>query len=69
MKYTVILEKTGTGYSAYAPDVDGCVASGKTFEATKRRMTQALRWHLQAMAEDGKKIPPPNSLAAIIEAA
>lgn len=59
-RYLIIYEKSRTGYSAYAPDLPGCVAAGKTIEQTKRRMTKAIEMHLAAMREDGDEIPKPS---------
>lgn len=59
-KYLIIYEKSGTGYGAYAPDLPGCVATGRTLDQTKRRMTKAIEMHLAAMREDGDEIPQPS---------
>ena len=67
MKYAVIYEKTGTGYSAYAPDLPGCVATGRTFGVTKKRMEKAMEMHLAAMNADGDPIPDPTTQADYIE--
>ncbi len=68
MKYPVIYERTGTGYSAYAPDVDGCVAAGDTIEETRELMAGALAMHLGAMRRDGDPIPEP-SYSELLEVA
>jgi predicted RNA binding protein YcfA (HicA-like mRNA interferase family)/predicted RNase H-like HicB family nuclease len=68
MKYLVIYEKTATGYSAYAPDLPGCIAGGFTFEETEELMRGAIQMHLEAMREDGDSIPEPTMRAAYIEA-
>lgn len=60
--YSIVLEKTGTGWSAYAPDLDGCIATGATPEETRQLMREALELHLRAMREDGDEIPEPTSL-------
>ena len=67
MKYAVIYEKTSTGYSAYAPDLPGCIATGATLELTKKRMAKAMDMHLAAMYADGDPIPEPASQAGYIE--
>jgi predicted RNase H-like HicB family nuclease len=69
MKYTVIIEKSRTGYSAYVPDVPGCVAAAVTREDTLRLMSEALPDHLQLMLESGEVIPEPTSTAELIEIA
>jgi predicted RNase H-like HicB family nuclease len=68
-KYAVIYEPTGTGYSAYAPDLPGCIATGQTLEQTRVRMTEAIEAHLQAMREDGDPIPEPSHSADMLEVA
>ncbi len=60
--YAIVLEKTATGWSAYAPDLDGCIATGATPEETRQLMSEALEMHLRAMREDGDEIPSPTSL-------
>ena len=67
MTYTAIVETTGTGYSAYVPDVPGCIAVGETYEETVQQMQEALTYHLEWMREDGDEIPEPISSAAQVE--
>jgi len=69
MKYTVIYEKTATGYSGYAPDLPGCIATGRTIELTKKRMEKALEMHLAAMQADGDSIPEPTTMADYVDVA
>jgi predicted RNase H-like HicB family nuclease len=59
-KYLIIYEKWGTGYGGYAPGLPGCVATGRTLDQTKRRMTKAIEMNLAAMREDGDEIPKPS---------
>jgi predicted RNase H-like HicB family nuclease len=59
--YTVVYEKTGTGYSAYAPDLPGCITTGKTHKETKRLMGEAIEFHVAGMREDGLPIPEPTT--------
>lgn len=61
MEYLVVIEKAGNGYSAYIPDVPGCVATGKTPEKVRARLAEALKMHLAGLAEDG--LPKPSPLA------
>jgi len=58
MKYLIIYEKTATGYSAYAPDLPGCIAGGFTFEETTELMHGAIQMHLEAMRETGLDAEP-----------
>ena len=63
MKYAVIYEKTATGYSAYVPDIPGCVAAGPTLSETAELIRGAIRLHLETMREDGDAIPEPTTVA------
>lgn len=67
MKYLVILEPTATGYSAYSPDLDGCVAAGATRDETVALMREALAFHLEGLAADGHAAPAPASEAELVE--
>ena len=49
MKYLIIVEKTNTGYSAYSPDLDGCVATGGTREEVEQAMREAIEFHLEGL--------------------
>ena len=60
-RYSVVIEQTGTGYSAYSPDVSGCVAVGDTEEETRQNFQDALVAHFQAMREVGEPIPEPHT--------
>lgn len=62
MRYAIIIEPTGTGYSVYALDVPGCVATGATAEEAKREIQEALRFHFEALRQDGQPIPPPSAM-------
>lgn len=59
-KYLVLFEKSSTGYGAYAPDLPGCIATGRTLQETRDRMAKAVEMHLSAMREDGDEIPQPS---------
>lgn len=69
MRYAIIIEKGERNYSAYLPDLPGCIATGKTLEEVKERMREAVDLHLRGMREDGLSIPEPTSLAEYVEAA
>src|SRR6478752_6272759 len=66
-RYTVVIESTGTGYSAYSPDVDGCAAVGDTEEETRRNFQDALIAHFEAMREIGEPIPEPHTSVDYVE--
>jgi len=60
IKFLVLFEKSATGFGAYAPDLPGCAATGRTIEETRKRMAKAMAMHLSAMREDGDPIPEPS---------
>ena len=63
MKYAVIFEgDPETGYSAYAPDLPGCIATGRTLDETRELMQGAIEFHLRGMREDGDPIPEPSHI-------
>jgi predicted RNase H-like HicB family nuclease len=68
-RYPVIIEQASTGYSAYSPDVDGCVAVGDTQEETRRNFQEALAEHFEAMREIGEPIPEPQTSVDYVEVA
>jgi predicted RNase H-like HicB family nuclease len=67
MKYLVIIEKGVNNYSAYSPDVSGCVATGKSVEETLENIRQALEFHFEGMLETGEEIPLPKGLSYYVE--
>ncbi len=69
MKYAVLLEPTGTGFSAHVPDLPGCVAAGATKAQTLDLIRAAIRLHLAGLREDGEPIPQPRTLAEYVPAA
>ena len=69
MTYTVIIENAGANYSAYVPDLPGCITTGATREETMRNMQEAIEFHLEGMREDGDPIPEPSTTAALVEVA
>ncbi len=67
MKFLVIIEKGAKNYSAYSPDVSGCVATGESVEETLVNMREALEFHFEAMSEEGEDIPIPKGLNYYLE--
>ncbi len=63
IRYAVVIEKATHNYSAYFPDVPGCVATGASLDEVRRNLQAALRLHLDGMAEDGD--PPPESTSLV----
>ena len=68
MQYAMIIEKGDRNYSAYFPDLPGCIATGETLDEVKQRMREALELHLRGLREDGLPIPEP-SLVEYVDAA
>jgi predicted RNase H-like HicB family nuclease len=60
-EYLVVIEETPTGFSAYSPDVDGCVAAGESREEVEHLMNEALKFHLEMLVEEGLPIPKPHT--------
>ncbi len=69
MRYAVVIEKAEGNYSAYVPDLPGCVATGATIEEVEREIRDAIAFHLDGMREDGLPIPAPTSKVEYIELA
>ena len=61
MKYLIVIEETETGYSAYSPDVQGCVSTGSTREECAANIREAIEFHLEGMKEEGLAVPQPSS--------
>lgn len=68
MKYAVIIEAGERNYSAYVPDLLGCIATGKTVEEVKRLIREGMAFHLEGLREDGLPIPEPTTLCEYLEA-
>lgn len=67
MRYAVVIEKAEGNYSAYVPDLPGCVATGPTVEATEKEIREAIRFHIDGLKEDGLPIPKPTTVAEYVE--
>jgi len=68
MKYLVVVEQTATGFSAYSPDLDGCVATGSTRDEVEREMREAIAFHIEGMRAEGLATPSPHTYAAYVDA-
>ena len=67
MKYTVIIEEGLSSYSAYVPDLPGCVAAADTREEALSLIHEAIVFHLELISEHGESIPEPRSTAQLVE--
>ncbi len=65
-RFLIVIEKTDSGFSAYSPDLDGCVASGSTQSDTENNMHQAIEMHINGMKEDKEEIPESTSFAEYV---
>ena len=68
-RYLIIIEQTATGYSAYSPDLPGCVATGGTREEVEREMHVAVEFHVEGLRLAGEPVPEPRSQASYCEIA
>lgn len=69
MRYAIVIEKAESNFSAYVPDLPGCVATGGTFEEVESQIREAIEFHLEGMREDGTPIPPPASRVDYVDIA
>lgn len=69
MRYAIVIEKAENNFSAYVPDLPGCVATGATVEETEKSIREAMEFHLEGIREDGLSIPQPSSQVEYIEVA
>jgi predicted RNase H-like HicB family nuclease len=65
-RFLIVIEKAGKNYSAYSPDLPGCVATGKTRNEAEERMHEAISMHLRGLIEDGIPVPKSHSTASFI---
>ena len=68
MRYAVVIEKAEGNYSAYVPDLPGCVETGETVTAVETEIRDAIRFHIEGLKADGLPIPAPTSIADYVEA-
>jgi predicted RNase H-like HicB family nuclease len=68
-RYLIVVETTGTGFSAYSPDLPGCVVTGNTREELEREMQEAIKFHIEGLRLAGDPVPEPRSQAAYCEVA
>jgi predicted RNase H-like HicB family nuclease len=66
-KYLIVVEETNGGFSAYSPDLPGCIATGANRREVEKTMAEAIQFHLDGMKEDGDFIPQPHSYSTYCE--
>jgi predicted RNase H-like HicB family nuclease len=69
MRYAIVIENAGENYSAYVPDLPGCIATGETLDGTEQAIREAIKFHLDGLREEGAPIPPPSSRVEYVEVA
>ncbi len=67
MRYAIVVEKAESNFSAYVPDLPGCVATGVTLEEVEAQMREAIEFHLEGMREEGLPIPEPSSVVEYLD--
>ncbi|MEQ8952815.1 MAG: type II toxin-antitoxin system HicB family antitoxin [Gammaproteobacteria bacterium] len=69
MKYLIVIEGTDSGFSAFSPDLPGCVSTGTTLEETEKNMRNAISFHIEGLKKEGLEIPQPTSRSTYVEVA
>ena len=69
MRYAIVIEQADSNFSAYVPDLPGCVATGATIKEVENEIREAVKFHIEGMKEDGLPIPAPSSAVEYIEVA
>jgi predicted RNase H-like HicB family nuclease len=69
MRYAIVIEKAGDNYSAYVPDLPGCIATGATVSEVEAQMREAIAYHLEGLRADGLPAPQPASQVSYLEIA
>ena len=69
MRYAIVIEKAEGNFSAYVPDLQGCIATGATIGEVESQIREAIEFHLEGMREDGAPIPPPASRVEYVDIA
>jgi predicted RNase H-like HicB family nuclease len=67
MRYAVVIEKANGNYSAYVPDLPGCVATGDTVVEVENEIREAIRFHIDGLQTDRTAVPQPTSIAEYVE--
>lgn len=69
MRYAIVIERADSNYSAYVPDLPGCVATGATIEEVEQQIREAIAFHLEGLREDGLPVPAPSSRVEYVDVA
>ncbi|MDP3552998.1 type II toxin-antitoxin system HicB family antitoxin [Methylocystis sp.] len=68
MRYAVVIEKAGDNYSAYVPELPGCIATGASVPEVERELREAMRFHIEGLEADGLPVPLPSAVAENVDA-
>lgn len=68
-RYLIVVERTGTGYSAYTPDLPGCISTGRTRDEIETNMREAIEFHIEGLRMEGLSVPEPSSESAYVHVA
>ncbi|MCC6155846.1 MAG: type II toxin-antitoxin system HicB family antitoxin [Candidatus Hydrogenedentes bacterium] len=68
MKYGVVIEKGPNNYSAYVPDLPGCIATGESIDEVETLIRDGIRFHIEGLIEDGLPVPQPSTILEYVEA-
>ena len=69
MRYAIVIEQAASNYSAFVPDLPGCVATGSTVQEAEAQIREAIAFHLDGLREDGSPVPPPSSRVEYVDIA
>lgn len=67
MKYAVVIEKADSSFSAYVPDLPGCISTGRTLDEVEQNIRDAIAFHIAGLREDGESVPEPTTHVAELE--
>lgn len=67
MRYLIVIEKAERGFSAYSPDLPGCVAAAPTRRGVEKAMREAIEFHIEALREEGDRVPRPRSYSSYVD--
>jgi predicted RNase H-like HicB family nuclease len=68
MRYAIVIEKAGDNFSAYVPDLPGCIATADTVPELECEIREAIRFHIDGLKEDGTPVPAPSAIAEYVDA-
>jgi len=68
IRYGIVIEKANGNYSAYVPDLPGCIATGDTVDEVRREISEAIQFHLEGLRDGGFRVPEPTSILTYVEA-